>query len=150
MDLSRRYTLFDWSRQADADPLPVVGGKGLYFETADGRRFLDFNSQLMCVNAGHGEERIAIAIAEQAKRLAYISPFHATEVRALLGSKLASLLPGDIDKMFFTLGGADANENAIKFARIHRSAKGPREIPLLPRGDEHGHGPHRRSWPMAE
>ncbi len=117
IELSRRYTLFDWVAQSSAKPLPVTGGKGVYFDTADGRRFLDFNSQLMCVNAGHGERRIIDAIATQAAQLAYISPFHATEVRALLGQKLVSLLPGDINKVFFTLGGADANENAIRMAR---------------------------------
>ena len=115
--LSRRFTMYDWMAQSAADPLPVVSAKGVYFTTADGRRFLDFNSQLMCVNAGHGETRITDAIAAQAKQLSYISPFHATEVRALLGQKLASLLPGDINKVFFTLGGAEANENAIKIAR---------------------------------
>ena len=71
----------------------------------------------MCVNAGHGDRRIIEAIKRQADQLSYISPFMATEVRARLGQKLAELLPGDIDKVFFTLGGADANENAIKIAR---------------------------------
>src|SRR5690242_4748427 len=72
----------------------------------------------MCVNAGHGDRRIVDAIKHQAEQLPYISPFMATEVRARLGAKLAELLPGDIDKVFFTLGGADANENAIKIARV--------------------------------
>ena len=116
-DLCRRHTLYDWSAQASLDPLPVTSAKGVYFHTADGRRFIDFNSQLMCVNAGHGDRRIIEAIKRQADALAYISPFMAHEPRARLGRKLAELLPGDIDKVFFTLGGADANENAIKIAR---------------------------------
>jgi taurine--2-oxoglutarate transaminase len=115
--LCRRHTLYDWSAQAALDPLPVTSAKGVYFHTADGRRFIDFNSQLMCVNAGHGDRRIIDAIKRQADELAYISPFMAHEPRARLGRKLAELLPGDIDKVFFTLGGADANENAIKMAR---------------------------------
>jgi len=116
-DLCRRHTLYDWSAQAAINPLPVTSAKGVYFQTADGRRFIDFNSQLMCVNAGHGDRRIIEAIKRQADQLPYISPFMAHEPRARLGKKLAELLPGDIDKVFFTLGGADANENAIKMAR---------------------------------
>src|SRR5207302_9115919 len=97
--------------------MPIASAGGVRFQTVDGRRFIDFNSQLMCVNAGHGDRRIIDAIKAQADRLPYISPFLATEVRARLGQKLAELLPGDIDKVFFTLGGTDANENAIKIAR---------------------------------
>ncbi len=116
-ELCVRHTLYDWGAQTDLKPLPVVSAKGIYFHTADGRRFMDFNSQLMCVNAGHGDRRIIEAIQRQAEQLPYISPFMAHEARARLGAKLASLLPGDIDKVFFTLAGADANENAIKMAR---------------------------------
>jgi taurine--2-oxoglutarate transaminase len=116
-ELCLRHTLYDWSAQTGLKPLPVAGAKGVYFHTADGRKFLDFNSQLMSVSAGHGDRRIVEAIKAQAEQLPYISPFMATEVRARLGAKLAELLPGDIEKVFFTLGGADANENAIKIAR---------------------------------
>jgi taurine--2-oxoglutarate transaminase len=116
-ELCLRHTLYDWSAQTGLKPMAVANAKGVYFHTADGRRFLDFNSQLMCVNAGHGDVRIVEAITRQAEQLPYISPFMATEVRARLGAKLAELLPGDIDKVFFTLAGADANENAIKIAR---------------------------------
>ena len=116
-ELCLRHTLYDWGMQAGLKPMPVVSAKGVYFHTADGRRFIDFNSQLMCVNAGHGDRRIIEAIQRQAEQLPYISPFMAHEARARLGAKLASLLPGDMEKVFFTLGGADANENAIKIAR---------------------------------
>jgi taurine---2-oxoglutarate transaminase len=116
-ELCHRHTLYDWAAQSGLKPLPVTSAHGVYFHTADGRRFLDFNSQLMCVNAGHGDRRIIEAILRQAEQLPYISPFMATEVRARLGAKLAQLLPGDMDKVFFTLAGADANENAIKLAR---------------------------------
>ena len=116
-ELCLRHTLFDWSAQSGLKPLAIASAKGVHFQTVDGRRFIDFNSQLMCMNAGHGEPRIIEAIKRQADQLAYISPFMAHEPRALLGRKLAELLPGDIEKVFFTLSGTDANENAIKIAR---------------------------------
>ena len=116
-ELCLRHTLYDWSAQSALKPLPITSAKGVYFHTAGGKRLLDFNSQLMCVNAGHGDRRIIEAIKRQAEQLPYISPFMATEVRARLGAKLGELLPGDIDKVFFTLGGAESNENAIKIAR---------------------------------
>ncbi|HVS49969.1 MAG TPA: aminotransferase class III-fold pyridoxal phosphate-dependent enzyme [Candidatus Dormibacteraeota bacterium] len=116
-DLCVRHTLYDWSAQAGLKPMAIASAQGVHFHTVDGRRFIDFNSQLMCVNAGYGDRRIIDAIKRQAEELAYISPFMATEPRARLGRKLAELLPGDIDKVLFTLGGADANENAIKIAR---------------------------------
>ncbi len=115
--LCLRHTLYDWSAQAGLKPMAIASAKGVHFNTVDGRRFIDFNSQLMCVNAGHGDRRIIEAIKRQADELPYISPFMAHESRARLGRKLAELLPGDIDKVFFTLGGTDANENAIKMAR---------------------------------
>lgn len=115
--LSKRYTLFDWQPQRGANPIPVRRSEGVYFWTPEGKRFLDLNSQLMGVNIGHGDRRVVEAIAEQARELAYISPFMATEPRARLGRKLAELLPGDMEKTFFTLGGAEANEHAIRLAR---------------------------------
>jgi taurine--2-oxoglutarate transaminase len=118
VDLCRRHTLFEWSAQAAVDPIPVAGVKGVYFWTPEGKRYIDFNSQLMCVNIGHGDERVIRAIQEQAATLAYANPFMATEVRARLSVKLAELTPGDIDAFFFTNGGAEANENAIRIARM--------------------------------
>ena len=117
VDLCRRHTLFEWSAQSKVDPIPMARSKGVYFWTPEGKRFIDFNSQLMCVNAGHGDERIVRAIQQQAETMAYANPFMATEVRAKLGARLAEIAPGDIDVFFFTNGGADANENAIKVAR---------------------------------
>ena len=116
--LSKKHTLFEWTAQSKADPIPVAHAKGIYFYTPEGKRFIDFNSQLMCVNIGHGDDRVIRAIQEQAAALAYASPFMATEPRARLGAKLAELAPGDIDVFFFTNGGAEANENAIKLARL--------------------------------
>ncbi len=117
VDLSRKYTLYEWSAQSAADPIPVDRAEGVYFYTPDGRRFLDFNSQLMSVNIGHGDKRVVNAIKAQAEKLAYVNPFMAHEPRARLGRKLAEIAPGDIDVFFFTNGGAEANENAIKLAR---------------------------------
>jgi taurine--2-oxoglutarate transaminase len=115
--LTRQHTLFEWSAQNAVDPIPVAGAKGCWFWTPEGKRFLDFNSQLMCVNIGHGDPRVIRAIQAQATTLAYANPFMATEPRARLGQKLATITPGDIDTFFFTNGGAEANENAIKIAR---------------------------------
>jgi taurine--2-oxoglutarate transaminase len=115
--LSRRHTIFEWSAQSKVDPIPVARSKGIYFWTPEGKRYVDFNSQLMCVNIGHGDERVVRAIQEQAAALAYANPFMATEPRARLGKKLAEICPGDIDVFFFTNGGSEANENAIKLAR---------------------------------
>src|SRR6202140_2607360 len=118
VDLTKTHTLFEWSAQSKVDPIPVARAKGIYFWTPEGKRFIDFNSQLMSVNIGHGDERVIRAIAEQASVLAYANPFMATEPRARLGQKLAEITPGDIDTFFFTNGGAEANENAIKIARF--------------------------------
>ncbi len=118
VELCRRHTLFEWSAQDAVDPIPVARAKGIYFWTPEEKRFIDFNSQLMCVNIGHGDERVVRAIQEQAAILPYANPFMATEVRARLSAKLAEITPGDIDAFFFTNGGAEANENAIRIARL--------------------------------
>ncbi len=115
--LSRKHTLFEWSAQSRVDPIPVARAQGVHFWTPEGKRYIDFNSQLMSVNIGHGDQRVVRAIAEQASRLAYANPSMATEPRARLGAKLAEIAPGDIEVFFFTNGGAEANENAVKLAR---------------------------------
>ena len=117
VELSKRYTLYDWSAQSKILPMPVDHAEGVYFFTTDGTRYLDFNSQLMGVNIGHGDKRVIDAIAKQGATLPYVTPFAAYETRALLGRKLAELWPGDLEKSFFTLGGAEANENAIRMAK---------------------------------
>src|ERR1700716_3544738 len=100
VELCRKHTLFEWSAQAAVDPIPVARAKGIYFWTPEGKRFIDFNSQLMCVNIGHGDERVVRAIQEQVAVLAYANPFMATEPRARLGAKLAELTPGEIYSFF--------------------------------------------------
>src|ERR1700722_16710914 len=118
VDLTRKHTLFEWSAQSKVDPIPVARAKGIHFWTPEGKRFIDFNSQLMSVNIGHGDERVIRAIHERAHNLCYAHPFLAPEPRGRPGAKLAEITPGDIDTFFFTNGGAEANENAIKISRF--------------------------------
>lgn len=118
VDLSRRHTIFSWSARAAINPIPMVRGEGIYFWDADGKRYIDMNSQLMCVNIGHGNRRVIEAIKRQADELVYAGPGMATPVRARVGRMLADLTPGDLNLFFFTLGGAEANENAIRIARV--------------------------------
>jgi taurine--2-oxoglutarate transaminase len=117
--LSREHTFFSWSVQGQLDPIAIDHAEGIYLYTPEGRRIIDFNSQLMSVNIGHGDRRVIDAITAQAMKLQYVQPAFTTEPRARLGAKLAEILPGDMDKVFFTLGGAEAIENAIKLARHH-------------------------------
>ena len=91
VSLCRQHTLFEWSSQAAVNPIPMVRAKGVYFWDAAGKRYLDFNSQLMSVNIGHGDQRVIDAIKAQAEKLLYASPYMATEPRALLGKKLAEI-----------------------------------------------------------
>lgn len=119
LDLSRETTLYEWVAQSAMKPLVVERAKGIYFWDVDGKRYMDFNSQLMCVNIGHGDERVINAIKAQLDTLCYIAPTLATtEPRAELGRLLHEITPGNLSKAFFTNGGAEANENAVKIARI--------------------------------
>jgi len=118
-ELSRKYTFFSWSVQKDVKAIPAVGGKGVYYWDADGNRYLDFSSQLMSLNVGYQHPKIVAAIQEQAAKLCAAHPNMATEPRGLLGRMIAEVTPGNLNKVFFTLGGAEANENAIKFARLY-------------------------------
>jgi taurine--2-oxoglutarate transaminase len=116
--LCRKHSIYEWSVQTKVDPIPVARAEGVYFWTPEGKRFLDFNSQLMCTNIGHSHPRVVKAIQDQAATLAYANPFMATEARARLGVKLAEIAPGDMDTFFYTNGGAEAVENAIRIARV--------------------------------
>jgi taurine--2-oxoglutarate transaminase len=116
--LSRQHVFWTWSAQSKVTPIAVKRAKGVYFWDIDNKRYLDFNSMTMCVNIGHGEERIIRAMQEQAAELPYAAPGMATRVRALASQMVAEVTPGgQLSKILFTLGGADANENAIKLAR---------------------------------
>ena len=115
--LSKKHTITEYAPQDAVNPIPVAKAKGVYFWTPEGKRFIDFNSQLMSVNIGHGDARVIAAMTEQAQKVTYVTPSLTTEARARLGAKLAEISPGDIDAFFFTNGGAEANENAFKIAR---------------------------------
>ena len=119
IDLNCEYTFFTWSVQSQVDPITAERGEGVYFWDAEGRRYLDFSSQLMNVNAGHGEQKIIAAVQKQVARMAFAYPGIATEARGRLGELLAEITPGGLCKTLFTTGGGEANENAIKFALFY-------------------------------
>jgi taurine---2-oxoglutarate transaminase len=114
---AKRYVLHSWSVQNALDPIPVAGGEGRHFWDFDGNRYLDFASQLVNVSIGHQHPKVVAAIKEQADKLCTIGPPMATEPRSTLARMLAEVTPGDLEMSFFTNGGAEANENAIKLAR---------------------------------
>jgi len=113
----KEYTFWTWSAQAQMNPISIQRAEGVYFWDTDGKRYLDFNSMVMCVNIGHGNQKVIDAIVKQAQRLPFAGPPMATEIRAELGKRLSKITPGNLSRFLFTLGGADANENAIKLAR---------------------------------
>src|SRR6266851_6908328 len=113
----RQYVIHSWSVQSALNPLPVAGAEGRYFWDYDGKRYLDFASQLVNVSIGHQHPKLVTAIKEQADKLCTIGLPMATEPRSQLARLLAEVTPGDISMSFFTNGGAEANENAIKLAR---------------------------------
>src|SRR6266516_3371327 len=116
-ELDRAHVLHSWSVQNQISPLAVAGGEGRYFWDHDGNRYLDFASQLVNVSIGHQHPKVVAAIQEQAEKLATIGPPMAHEARSELARLLAEVTPGDLKMSFFTNGGAEANENAIKLAR---------------------------------
>jgi taurine--2-oxoglutarate transaminase len=119
VSMNRQYTFFSWSVQSATNPIPMSRAEGVYFWDAAGKRYIDFSSQLMNMNIGHQHPKVVRAIQEQAARLCYAHPGTATEPRGQLGRKIAEVAPGNLNKTFFCLGGAEANENAIKMARMY-------------------------------
>ncbi|HSG44393.1 MAG TPA: aminotransferase class III-fold pyridoxal phosphate-dependent enzyme [Anaerolineales bacterium] len=116
--LSKEHVFYTWSAQAKVDPIAVKKAKGVHFWGVDDKRYLDFNSMTMCVNIGHGDERIIKAMQEQTAELPYAAPGMTTKIRALASKTVADITPNQaLTKVLFTLGGADANENAMKLAR---------------------------------
>ena len=114
---AKEYVLHSWSVQDAVNPIPVAGGEGRYFWDYEGKRYLDFASQLVNLSLGHQHPKLVAAIKEQADKLCTIGPPMATEPRSTLARLLAEVTPGDLAMSFFTNGGAEANENAIKLAR---------------------------------
>jgi taurine--2-oxoglutarate transaminase len=119
IDENLDYTLFSWSKQKGINPIAVESAEGVYLYDYDGKKYLDFSSGLMNVNIGHGNQRITMAVTRQMQEVSYVTPSSVTKVRGQLGKKLAEICPGDLNKAFFTLSGADSIENAIKLARLH-------------------------------
>ena len=117
--LDREHVLHSWSVQGTLDPTVVTKAEGIYFYDADGKKYYDMSSQLVNLNIGYGNQKVADAIAEQAHKLPFIGPGYAVDVKSELARKIIELAPDNMQKVFFTLGGADANENALKIARLY-------------------------------
>ena len=118
-ELDRRHVVHSWSVQEKLDPLVVDKSEGMYYWDADGNKYLDFSSSLVNMNVGHQHPKVIQGIKDQAEKQCFIHPGIACTARVELARDLAELTPGDLNKFFFTLGGADANENALKFARAY-------------------------------
>lgn len=113
------HTIFAWSNQKDLDPIHVKKANGVYLYDEKGKKYIDFSSQLMNVNVGHGRQEVTEAVRKQMEKLSYVSPPFTTDSRGILGKKIADITPKNLNKTFFTLGGAESNENAIILARLH-------------------------------
>ncbi|WP_193605858.1 aspartate aminotransferase family protein [Nocardioides dongkuii] len=118
-ELDRRHVFHSWAAQASLDPMVVTKAEGSHIWDQDGTRLLDFTSQLVYTNLGHQHPRIVSAIQEQAAHLCTVAPQHANAARSEAARLIAAHTPGDLDKVFFTNGGADANEHAVRMARLH-------------------------------
>src|SRR5690348_3278399 len=117
--ITARHTYGTWRAQRGWKPLHVTKAEGCYFWDAAGNRYLDMSAQLVCTNLGHQNPAVIDAICAQARELAYISPAYACEVRVRLAQKLLEVMPAGLDKFFFTTSGTEANEAAIKIARMY-------------------------------
>ena len=115
----KEYVVHSWSVQSALDPLVITRTKGVYMWDENGKRYIDMTSQLMNQNIGHQHPKVIQAIKDQADKLCFVAPGVAYESRSFLGRALAEVTPGDLKRFFFTLSGADANENAVKIARMY-------------------------------
>lgn len=113
-----RYNLQSWSKQKGLNPIPIEKAEGIYLWDYDGNRYSDMSSQLVNLNVGHGNRQIIDAIKEQAEKYCYLSPSYGSEPRGELAKMVVERMPDNMGKVFFTNGGADANENAVKIARM--------------------------------
>lgn len=117
-NLQKQYVLQSWSKQKNINPIPIAKAEGIYLYDFDGNRYTDMSAQLVNSNVGHGNKEIIEAIKEQAEKYCYIAPSYASEPRAILAKMIVERMPDNMGKVFFTNAGADANENAIKIARL--------------------------------
>src|SRR5471030_1620310 len=113
------HTLFSWSKQKGLNPIAFKRGEGVYLYDYEGKRYIDFSSGLMNVNIGHGDQRVTDAVVKQMQEVSYVTPSCVTKARGELGKKLAEIAPGDLNRTLFTVGGAEAIENAVKLARLY-------------------------------
>ncbi len=118
-ELDRAHVFHSWSAQSKISPMVVTEAAGSYLWDEDGKRYLDFSGQLVYTNVGHQHPRLIAAIQEQAAKLCTIAPQHANEARSEAARLIAEVAPGDLDHVFFTTGGAEANEHAVRTARLH-------------------------------
>ena len=147
---AKRYVLYSWSVQDAISPIAVAGGEGRYFWDYDGKRYLDFASQLVNVSIGYGHPKIVAAIKEQAETLATIGPPMATESRSRLGKLLAEVTPGDLVVLVLHER-RHRGERERDQARplVHRPPQDRRPLPQLPRRDRRLDHAHRRPAPLA-
>src|SRR5580698_1048546 len=118
VELTKKLNYGTWRFQKTWNPLHIADAEGCYFTDGAGKRYLDFSSQLMCVNIGHKNRAVIESIAEQARKLAYVAPGFTTDVRAELSQLLLEVLPAGLDKFFFNPSGTESNEAAMKIARL--------------------------------
>jgi taurine--2-oxoglutarate transaminase len=118
-ELDRAHVFHSWSAQAQISPMTITAAEGCYVWDGDGNRLLDFSSQLVNTNIGHQHPRVIAAVQEQAAKLCTVAPQHANAARSEAARLIAEHTPGDLNKIFFTNGGADANEHAVRMARLH-------------------------------
>ena len=118
-ELDRRHVFHSWSAQAQIKPVTIIASQGSYVWDGDGNKLLDFSSQLVFTNIGHQHPKVVAAIAEQAAKLCTVAPQHANSARSEAARLIAERAPGDLNRVFFTNGGADAVEHAVRMARLH-------------------------------
>ena len=118
-DLDRAHVFHSWSAQSQIAPLPVAGGEGSYFWDFDGKKYLDFSCQLVFTNIGFQHPKVVKAIQEQAALITAVAPQHANEARGEAAKRITARAGSHHNKVFFTNGGADAVENAIRMTRLH-------------------------------
>ncbi len=144
--LSKKHTLFEWSAQGTVDPLPVARAKGIYFWTPDGKRFIDFNSQLMCVNIGHGDERVVRAIQDQAARASLREPVHGDRAARAAGPQAGGAVPGRHRRVLLHQRRRRSQRERRQAGPVgDRPAQGPGALPVVSRRDGSRHHADRRS-----
>lgn len=126
--ISRSSTYGTWRAQKGWNPLLITDAEGVYIKDASGKNYIDFSSQLMCVNLGHKNRHVIDKIKDQADKLAYVAPSFNTEIRSEISRKLKEILPNNLDKYFFSTSGTEANEAAIKIIRMFHSRDGKLKI----------------------